>query len=460
MDELAKELASARGAVVPAWSEARAERLLTGVAQLRSKRRAQRVAVAGIASLAAVGLLYVGSGLRVWPGLPLASEPGKSAHSMAAVQSPARTADGAAPSQTSASLTADRKPAVDRAAQSSDKLAALPIKLADGSRVKSLSLGAAVAVESNEPERIQLRLDAGGARFDVIPNAKRQFTVRAGSVEVLVLGTIFDVERAPGRVRVSVSRGKVRVRTGGEGTSALVKMGESQWFSDVGLGHEERRETDGEPTAAKAQTLATTPALERERERSTVAQLTAAKVASARSARHAAALNPAARERAQIAQNGQAEESSRAAWRSLSQSGDYEGAYRLLQQSTVEDDDTGALLDAADAARLSGHPQAAVTYLRKVLDQHRESPVSPLAAFTLGRVLLERLGQPSEAADAFAMARQLAPNGSLAQDALAREVEAWSKAGRPEDAYRRAREYVDTYPKGRRLRAVQLYGGL
>jgi transmembrane sensor len=118
------------------------------------------------------------------------------------------------------------------------------------------------------------------------------------------------------------------------------------------------------------------------------------------------------------------------------------------------------LLDAADAARLSGHPQVAITYLRKVLDQHRESPVAPLAAFTLGRVLLERLGQPSEAADAFATARQLAPTGSLAQDALAREVEAWSKAGRPDDAYRCAREYVDTYPKGRRLRAVQLYGGL
>jgi transmembrane sensor len=175
---------------------------------------------------------------------------------------------------------------------------------------------------------------------------------------------------------------------------------------------------------------------------------------SVRGVRHLTQANNSQRERAQDGAEP------RAAWRSLSQSGDYEGAYRLLQQSTVEDDDSGALLDAADAARLSGHPQAAVTYLRKVLDQHRESPVAPLAAFTLGRVLLERLGQPSEAADAFAIARQLAPTGSLAQDALAREVEAWSKAGRPDDAYRAAREYVDTYPKGRRLRAVQLYGGL
>ena len=264
--------------------------------------------------------------------------------------------------------------------------------------------------------------------------------MRAGSVEVAVLGTVFDVERGEGRVRVAVSRGKVRVRTGvtanGSIATAIVKAGESLWFDDVAPKEPVIANADrgSQPTAA-----ATSP-------------LTAAKQTSGRS-RHSAQL----RNREDRADH---DETPRVAWRSLSQSGDYDGAYRLLQQSTVEDDDSGALLDAADAARLSGHPQAAVTYLRKVLDQHRESPVAPLAAFTLGRVLLERLGQPSEAADAFATARQLAPSGSLAQDALAREVEAWSKAGRPDDAYRRAQEYVETYPKGRRLRAVQLYGGL
>jgi transmembrane sensor len=147
-------------------------------------------------------------------------------------------------------------------------------------------------------------------------------------------------------------------------------------------------------------------------------------------------------------------------WRSLSQSGDYEAAYQLLAEGTVVEDDSEALLDAADAARLSGHPEAALQYLRSVLSRHRSSPVAPLAAFTLGRVLLERLGQPSEAAAAFATSRDLSPDGSLAQDALAREVEAWSKAGHPQEAYQRARLYVGSYPEGRRLRAVQLYGGL
>jgi transmembrane sensor len=431
MDELAKELASARGAVVPAWSEARAERLLVGVSQLRRKRRAQRVVATGMASLAAVGLLYFG-------GTSLVGNPMSASRSVPVGQSGAGLKDPGlrTPLQHAAPLASKPQNAHD-AATSKDKLAALPLKLADGSHVKSLAGGAAVAVEGNEPKQIRLRLDAGGARFDVIPNKQREFTVRAGSVEVAVLGTVFDVERADGRVRVSVSRGKVRVRTGvtpnGSVATAIVKAGDSQWFEDV---------------AAPSERVVTSSSerVRQPQERSGTAQLSAAKVRLA--ARHLSR------------DHNQDDDEPRAAWRSLSQSGDYEAAYRLLQQSTVEDDDSGALLDAADAARLSGHPQVAVTYLRKVLDQHRESPVAPLAAFTLGRVLLERLGQPSEAADAFATARHLAPTGSLAQDALAREVEAWSKAGRPDDAYRAAREYVDTYPKGRRLRAVQLYGGL
>jgi|GEM_PF-431205 len=435
MDELAKELASARGAVVPAWSEARSERLLAGVSQLRRKRRAQRVVTTGFASLitvsAAIGMLYFGGSLVGSRGSMSASN-----RSVPVGQSQTGLKEpGMRPT------ISPVMPLAQPAQQADDKLAALPIKLADGSRVKALSHGAAVAVEGNEPKQIRLRLDAGGARFDVIPNKHREFIVRAGGVEVAVLGTIFDVERAEGRVRVSVSRGKVRVRTGvtkaGSIATAIVKAGESQWFEDP---------------APSERAVASVASVEKVRQLPAAERSVQPLAAKSRSSRHQ-------RERAHDARD-QDEDAPRAEWRSLSQSGDYEAAYRLLQQSTVEDDDSGALLDAADAARLSGHPHVAVNYLRKVLDQHGESPVAPLAAFTLGRVLLERLGQPSEAADAFTTARQLAPNGSLAQDALAREVEAWSKAGRPDDAYRAARQYVDTYPKGRRLRAVQLYGGL
>ena len=48
----------------------------------------------------------------------------------------------------------------------------------------------------------------------------------------------------------------------------------------------------------------------------------------------------------------------------------------------------------------------------------------------------------------------------MAQDALAREVESWSRAGEATLARERAEAYVSLYPKGRRLGAVRRLGGL
>ena len=422
MDELARKLASIGSSVVPSWTEARAERLLTGVSRLRVRRRKQRIAVA-----AATLFLCVG-GVTEWTRAP---------HNTRLV--------GTAPGLKEPGMAPRSVVVPPEVIQRGDK----PLPLADGSKVYALSRQAAVRLERNLPGRIGLALDSGGARFDVIPNPSREFLVHAGQLEVSVLGTIFDVEHEADRVRVSVTRGKVRVRSAKDAAQqTLLLAGDSALF-DAG-GHELEAEAldpanpseSGEAELASASERASAEPHNRGRAVSRVAASRRAQLA----ARAANAAN-----------NGSGQ---RAAWRSLSQSGDYEGAYQLLVQEKVVENDSGALLDAADAARLSGHPEAAVRYLRRVIDEHRDTPVAPLAAFTLGRVLLERLGQPSEAAEAFATVRRLAPSGSLAQDALAREVEAWSKAGYPDEAYRRAREYVESYPHGRRLRSVQLYGGL
>lgn len=153
--------------------------------------------------------------------------------------------------------------------------------------------------------------------------------------------------------------------------------------------------------------------------------------------------------------------SSKRGWRGQLERGEYDVvAERLLRGDARIADEPATLMDAADALRFADQPEAAVDCLRRVLREHATSPVAPLAGFTLGRVLLERLGQPSEAAEAFALARSLKPDSSLAQDALASEVEAWSKAGRALDAFSRAQLYVQLYPAGRRLRAVRTLGGL
>jgi transmembrane sensor len=143
----------------------------------------------------------------------------------------------------------------------------------------------------------------------------------------------------------------------------------------------------------------------------------------------------------------------------LAEDGDYEAAYAELLLSGVRDN-PGDLLLAADVARLSTHPDRAAQYLRKVLQRHATDSRAPLAAFTLGRILLDQLGRPHEAAEAFARTRRMAPSGALAQDALAREVESLARAGDEVRARERAEEYLSAYPEGRRRTAVRRYAGI
>jgi transmembrane sensor len=151
-----------------------------------------------------------------------------------------------------------------------------------------------------------------------------------------------------------------------------------------------------------------------------------------------------------------------AAWRRWAHDGDYDNAFKSLEAAgpMAVTDDTGDLLLASDVARLSGHAARAVDPLRRVLRDHASDPRAPLAAFTLGRVLLDELGRPGEAAGAFSQARRLAPGGPLEEDALAREVEALSRAGETDRAREAAAVYVERYPSGRRLRSVRRFGGI
>ena len=147
-------------------------------------------------------------------------------------------------------------------------------------------------------------------------------------------------------------------------------------------------------------------------------------------------------------------------WLGVARRGDHARAYELLAQGALVANDVDMLLEAAEVARRSAHPEAAVGYLKAVLRDHPAHPQTPMAAFDLGRELLEQLGRPVEAAEAFATAADLARDPSFEQDALAREVECWSKAGRAEEAYQRALDFRDRFPTSRRLKTVQLFGGL
>jgi transmembrane sensor len=119
-----------------------------------------------------------------------------------------------------------------------------------------------------------------------------------------------------------------------------------------------------------------------------------------------------------------------------------------------------ALLASADEARLRGDAAAAVAPLRRAIDLYRDDPRAALAAFMLGRVYLDELHDPAQAAAAFALARALGPDGPIAEDALAREVEAWARAGNPKLVRQRAEEYLQKFPGGHRASEVRRSSGL
>jgi transmembrane sensor len=214
-------------------------------------------------------------------------------------------------------------------------------------------------------------------------------------VTVTVVGTIFTVERIADRVGVSVERGVVRVDWG-VGTREL-RVGESGWFPPLVV-DAPIQPSEGRPRRA-----------------------------------HGGAVPLGA-------SGARADEGS-------------------LAPAPADARTAADLLSAADGARVAGHPDEAVAFLRLLLKNHGRDPRAPLAAFTLGRVLMIELDRPHEAAAAFAEVRALAPDGPFAEDALAREAEAFDKAGASREARSRALEYMRRYPNGRRAEAMKSLGG-
>jgi transmembrane sensor len=253
--------------------------------------------------------------------------------------------------------------------------------------------------------------------------------VIARDATVTVLGTVFTVALDPQAVRVEVERGRVKV-DGVEGTRVLA-VGESGRFPTRSPG------VPADPATAEPVPL----------------QAPAADIAGAATVVPTPEAPAGARSTPSAAQPS---------WRALAKDQNYVGALARLTAegpNAVRDTPEDLLLEA-DVARLGGRPDRAVAPLQRVMADHPFDPRAPLAAFTLGRTLLEQLGRPREAARAFATARRLDRGGTLTQDALAREVESWAGAGEAEQAHERALEYTRLYPHGRRLAAVRRLGGL
>lgn len=273
------------------------------------------------------------------------------------------------------------------------------LRFRDGSIAILQSAETVLEPVSVENRRIVNVLRAGAARFEITKRPGRLFRVIAGDAIVEVLGTKFELARVGSRLRVGVLEGRVRVSwTGGE---RRLTRGESGVFPPEVASR--RRPKPEEVAAAEPGRADETPP-----------------PAPAALAPSTGPPSPAAPSRA--------------------------------------DDELGALLRKADLARASGRALDAAKALRAALDKAPSDARAPLAQFRLGRLLLEDMGKPGEAAVAFARARALAPEGPLAPDALAREIESRAAAGERTTARTLARAYLTQYPNGSHAAWVRRWG--
>jgi transmembrane sensor len=257
-----------------------------------------------------------------------------------------------------------------------------------------------------------------------------------------------------------VLRGRVAVHAP-EGSHEL-SAGEAGWYPRASRLRAQKPEaaTHRQRTAAKQAAPAPETPWQAQAEAATHRQRTAAKQA-------APAPEPGWQAQAEAATHQQRTAAKQAArapeagWQAQAERGNFERAFELMPRTPEQvSNDVEALLLAADAARLSGHPAQALPFLRQVTERHPRDPRASLAAFTLGGVLLNQLDRPREAEAAYALARSLALRPALAQDALARQVEAAHRAGDTARMRELAAEYLRRYPDGRRVKWVRDTSGL
>jgi len=285
------------------------------------------------------------------------------------------------------------------------------IELADGSRVE-LDPGTRLVPLENTDRTVVVLLGTGRALFEVQPGGPRRWAIEAGLATIEVVGTRFVVSRTTSRVTVEVERGIVLVR--GERVPDRVKR----------LVAGERLDVEDEPYLPPA-----------------------------------AAASSSAMPRASAAPSGPPREPTGAArddasWRDLAEHRHYAKAYENLGAEGIaahtKTADIDQLLALADVARFSGHLGDAVAPLRRIVAEHRGDPRAALAAFTLGRVHLDALGDPAAAAQDFADAIALGLPRALLEDAYLRLIEARAKAGDQHGAHEAWGEYHERFPDSTR----------
>jgi hypothetical protein len=253
-------------------------------------------------------------------------------------------------------------------------------------------LSACVAID---PHEVRVQLEQGKLECEVAHDPERRFVVAVGAWEVVVKGTRFTVSSGPDgaseQVVVSVEHGLVEVRQAPDRVVALLGAGQ-RWSST--------ERSPAQPTPPETLAPPAAPA--------------AAPATPARSAPSGAAPLRAARPAPSAR----------------------------------------SLFERADAARLAGHAREAAAAFDELRRRFPTDARAGYAAFMLGRIRLDTLGDPSGAAEALAFAIAHPGGGFFLENAEARRVEALAQAGRAHECQAARAQFLSRYPQALRAPAV------
>ena len=307
------------------------------------------------------------------------------------------------------------------------------VKLSDGSRI-TLEPGAEAEVLENTGRSFTTLLRRGKTHFEVRPGGPRRWSVECSLATIEVVGTAFTVTRTEHQVRVDVRRGIVLVR--GERVPERVRRLTAGQYIELS---DEASPAPGPVAPEPVQPVPAEPAPTPTPEPVMPEAPTPAVQSSPPPAPPPAAAG---------------------SWRAAAAKGDHNVAFARLGEAGLRREarkaqDIETLLALADVARQSGHPRQAADVLELAAREHAGDPRAGLAAFTLGRLQLETLGEPARAAEAFARVIALGEPRGLLEDAQARLVQAHARAGQWEQAREAAARYEQLYPEGYRLQDVR-----
>lgn len=273
-----------------------------------------------------------------------------------------------------------------------------------------------VTAEAVGSDEVVMVVERGAASFEVTRKPSRQFIVKADTVEVRVVGTAFTVRRAGVMVEVDVSRGVVEVRDG-----EMVQRLEAgaQWRRPAAV--EVVTPSGGAPLVAPLEQSPPVVDIERRRVRRRPPVATAPP----REAQVTGAQAPTVAPPPTLAE-----------------------AVAVKPEQTA-----GEAFDAAMKDRAKGSTQQAIRGFKQVCERWPQSAYAPMSAFEWGRLALDGLDDPRQAARAFERTLELADSSSLVEDALARLAEAY---GRFDSAScRRVQaDYTRRFPSGAHRRNI------